>query len=188
MYAHHFGAPIDFQRLLGARNTNVIWNETKIRISILKIINYGIRPKSTQALPPDNCYQDSDLLNPKYLLQPVFYATHFSASDFGMISLTSSEIDSCFGLMNWSDTHKFLVLPPLQTLDIVLRSLPSFNTPELVPNSLHWSRSSTSPVSSSSWLHTVRQHLSYSWMHLEGDFSHAVKSDNANVPISLWNR
>ena len=183
-----FGAPVNFNVLIGFRNIHFVAQSTQIRRSIKHYVNHGSRPSSVILPYHDIRYYGDDVLNPAKLHLPVIYPTHFTATGYGIRSLTNEELSHCFGIESWNGTVHVPPIPPMQVLHVLIRHLPGGSEGPLPFHTNKWPTSALSSKSSTAtWIPSINSFLPHTWMDTTIDNSTAVKSDDAEVPTSLWN-
>ena len=148
---------------------------------------HKVRPSKLPKEMP-KCYHQDDIIDPSQLSLPVKYSTYFTSSGIGMRSLTASELISCFGFISWNNESAPPPIPPLQILEIAIRTIPTSNSSHHLAASPCWLPTNVPAPTDSSWLPLVNCNLSHSWMQIPIEVSKAVKRDDAKVPISLWNQ
>ena len=177
---------MDYVVLIGWRGFEVTSSGGDIRRYIKHFINYSVRP-SIVHLPYDKpCYSGNDILLPSKMNQPVLYSTHLSATGYGLRPFLQDELAAMFGFSNWDLRFKFFAIPPMHILITLIQEIPGSKGQPLPSNCFNWTNDSPSSISTSTWLPTINKYLCHSWMNTSADNTKAVKSDDAGVPISLW--
>ena len=89
-------------------------------------IDHSIRPRPWSGIgDPEEHYSSQELLDPQQVSKKLVYATHFSATGWGIRSLTNSELGDCFGLSGIEGSCDFVCFPPLPVLQAHLHNLTS---------------------------------------------------------------
>jgi hypothetical protein len=130
-------------------------------------------------------------LDPGKFDQDILYRTSFYANGWGTRALTSDEIGLSFGLPTWLRGNKLelrhLPIVPIQIMDGCLRGLftDDFVSKEVLPTPLV---RPPRPSTSSTWLPGLKKYLPHSWMESKVASTKAVKSDDAGIPIHMWDQ
>jgi hypothetical protein len=190
-----FGGCTTFTALLGVGGIITGYRPvtTSIRRTIGHVLDHSVRPS-----PIANSTEMTSIsltvgsrLNPSDLGQTVRYRSNFYAKEWGSRTLTPDEIGLSFGLPTWLRGNKLerhhLPVVPIQILDGCLGGLfsDSFALKETLPTPLVRPPRVSSVTS---WLPGIKKYLPHSWMKADTSPTKAVKSDDAGIPIHMWDQ
>jgi hypothetical protein len=159
-------------------------------------LHYSIRPtfyhcdKSSRTVfaSPDN------VLHPNNMGIPIRYATSFSATGYGIRSLSGDELGNIYGLhsrirMGGITQTDVKHLVPVSLLDSVLFPLVRASPCTMSNNTiLQPAIFATLPPETSTWLPALQVFLSHDWISSDLVTDKAVKRDDSDVPITLWDK
>jgi hypothetical protein len=189
-----FGGPTSARALFGKMNIDMTPVTTTLRRSISHFLDYSIQPHSSSSKDIPTCYSGDDLLNMDQVQKPVRYQTHFSCTGWGKRPLSFDELGVALGL---SLRLRGTQLPPtalphipIQIMDGVLQG--AFNAiRKQVPTDKVTLGKQSAPKAkhqTRTWLPALGEFLSHDWINPDLVTDKAAKSDDAEVPTSLWDQ
>jgi hypothetical protein len=126
-----FGGVTHFQAMLGTNIPDFVPVRTTLRRTLRHVLEYAIKPRWAPAPSVDSRALSlglKDRLHPSKLSSEILYHTHYSATGWGIRSLTTDEVGIAFGWPAWArkssltlDTAFHCV--PLQILDGCLKGI-----------------------------------------------------------------
>jgi hypothetical protein len=128
---HTFGGVTHFQAMLGTNIPNFVPVRMTLRRTLRHVLEYSIKPRWAPAPSRDTSSTPlrlEDRLHPSDLNSEILYHTHYSATGWGIRSLSPDEVGITFGWPAWarkSATSLLTAFPcvPLQILDGCLQSI-----------------------------------------------------------------
>ena len=179
--------------------------EEKVEREIGHVINYGIRPQVTATGDPAfKHYKVGDRLRRVELALPVVYSTHWCGTGFGKRTLDAQELSSAFDLplwmqpqgedscAEWLDSGVFGRMNPLQLFNAVLdQTLPLLSKLEKIPEAGKVSDVRPLKPLGEDYgvdLPLIGKYLVHSWVDNSLITEKAGKSDDAGVPMHLWDQ
>lgn len=192
-----FGGPTNFRALFGRMNFYFEPKTTTLRRTIAHIIDFGLRPdqSSEKASEASDSYTAHDIIQQQYLERKVVYRTHYCRSGWGERELNDDELGVAFGfplaLRGKSGNINAFPFVPVQIIDGILAGLLSHLGPQ-APTERAARRSVVTDnqfsIPDRTWLPTIQEYLPHDWIDLNLVTDKAAKSDDAEVPTSLWDR
>jgi hypothetical protein len=157
--------------------------------SIGYVFDHSLPPSSTVRELPPSAYTLSSQLHVSAMSEPVAFKTHFARQGWGFRTLNPDELGIAFGLSQWMrfglDSGSAFPLPPVQGLigwlGALIQSTHTVTTlPPIKPRAIATPATST-------WFPDLSLALSHAWIDTDTVSDKAVKHDNADAPIQLWN-
>jgi len=187
-----FGGPTKFQALFSMSGRGLVIKIPSLRRTLASFIDFGLRP--TWVKPFEKILDQNSIVHPKLLQMPVRYSTTFSATGFGFRSLNHMELGRIFGLPAQHIVKldvKDFCFTPVQILDSILRQFVqhhfgaiNLQRPVVQILSTPTPVLETSPV----FLPALGRVLPQDWRIVVEIEDKAAKSDDAAIPLHLWNK
>jgi hypothetical protein len=182
-----------FCALFGVNSNKLVPKTTTLRRTIRHYLDYSICPGHTTTDELDLLTPD-DLLHPRHMQSPVRYHTSFTSTGVGVRRLTTDEIANMYGLhsrlrMGTTTLSTLSTIIPVALLDSLLFPLlrvPA--TPNALSSELHTARFAVNIDTDQTCLPELQVFLSHQWISSDLVTDKAAKRDDADVPVSLWNR
>jgi hypothetical protein len=183
-----FGGSTGFTALVGSRSRLILPEPTGIRRSIAHIVDHALSLERNLSTPPEECYTLDAMLRSDDLDRPVRYPTSRFASGWAIRSLTCDEIGVAFGLpvgiRSVLTRRTVFPLVPIQILDACLKTFVC--QPADAPHFVAPVRRVVPEFENFTWLSTLQLKLPHSWIDSTVITAKAARSDDADVPVQLW--
>jgi len=189
---HKFGGPTKYE-LFWASSAKIVFPHESLFRTIGDYLDYSIRPKSCSTSTLQKYFEPKSLLPVKGIFSMILYPTHFSATGFGIRSLSAEELSLVFGIPARFISH-FKIgnfpLPPIQILDALLLGWKQISLIESRKiRKIEFCVPTPSPVLDSTpvFLHSIQKALPSAWSSSAPVASKAAKADDAVVSEAMWN-